>query len=97
MYQAIKSLSYLFYERSLLYAKDTPLFQWMKQRYLQHALREDPETQSRVLSRDSILLFFLSQPVEVSGEVKTKRRRTAMLGDGADLQESPVGIPGDRE
>jgi hypothetical protein len=26
MYQAIKSLSYLFYERSLLYAKDTHLF-----------------------------------------------------------------------
>jgi hypothetical protein len=25
MYQAIKSLSYLFYERSLLYAKDTHL------------------------------------------------------------------------
>jgi hypothetical protein len=44
MYQAIKSLSYLFYARSLMYAKDTHLFQWMKQRYLQNdALREDPE------------------------------------------------------
>jgi hypothetical protein len=54
MYQAIKSLSYLFYARSLLCAKDTHLFQWTM-----FPLREDPESQSRV-SRDSILLFFLS-------------------------------------
>jgi hypothetical protein len=51
--------------RDLLYTPKIPIFSWMKQRYLQYTLRERTRNSESRISRDSILLFFLSEYVDV--------------------------------